>query len=479
MVISESSKKPKSRLIQKGLGKGSYKVYLLDYSPSKEKGRNKQFTLGQYRNRFKNFKFNPEVPARKLFLPKGFVKDFAHLFTYKEFLSCICLLGVLKLITSLKDSIHKRATYADIYSYAIKNAITLYRDNASPLLNLMKSLGFLESDGSYQVGVKSTGYRIGPALRDLEWEQFDYDAYFEANVKGRDPRLSADAVILWRRASQYFTTWHDLPEGDAKDICRKTEAIIKKVDIDLDIKLQRKLQNSAEKKELKNLKLGKDSWDKVKLYAGYKAGIDAINSNQIYVTIHHDTQRFFSNITNLKKEARQECSINGERLVSVDIATCQAALLTTLYDANKPADCAEREKYIKLLLEKDIYTEAGGADSNREENKTNFFVLMFAKIWSHKGETFEKVKAQFPILVQRITEMKKNFGYRSVSRLLQRKESAIMIHGVLSELLGEDRDVLSCHDSILCLPKDLERVKECISYHFFRVMNFLPVLKEE
>lgn len=475
MVISLNPKKPKSAKEQKG---SLSRIYRLDYSPSKDGvERQKQFTVKQYRNRFRKFEFNTEIPHRQLFLPKNFVQNHCQGMSQQDILSCICFLGVIYLITQLKDSIHKRLTYADIHSYAICRVITLSSFSASPLIALMKSLGLLESDKSYQIGVKSTGYRIGPALRDLEWEEFDYDTFYKENIQGKThPNFSKAAPILWARASQYFTTWHSLPEGETKEICRKTAEILKTVKVDDSIELQRKLQSAAESKEAKNLKNGKDSWNKTKIFAGYKAGIDAINQGKTYVTVHQDTQRFFSNVTNLKKEAREQLMINGEKLISVDIATCQAALLAVLYQ-NTPADCAERAKYIKDITEKDIYTEAGGAGSSREDNKTNFFVLMFAKVWSHKGATFDKVKEKYPILVQRITEMKKNYGYRSVSRLLQQNEASIMINGALSELLTAGLSVLSCHDSILCLPKDLARVKECITQHFFKAMNFAPVLK--
>lgn len=389
--------------------------------------------------------------------------------------SVLTLCSSIRRITTFKDSITKVFSFAHIHKMALRYTLTNCRRGASGLVNFLISLGLLETDGSYQVGVKSRGYRIGPVLRDLSWRPAEYSEILES----LPIKIKTKHRTLWHKASQYFTSSLENAPAEVKESAIIIDKNLKKTYITLSFKLKDILMDASIVKHAQNMAKKKESWSAEKIMDGYMESIRAFNDGEFFTTYDPTTGRVFTNITNMKKEIRKCLFADGEKLVSVDLKSCQPVLLSILYNDSIAEHAAEKEKFTKIVSENDIYNYLSGPDVPRSEAKVGMFILMFAKPWSHKGAAWDKFSTEFPILAGLITETKKKFGYKHLSRLMQQKEASIMISCVMQEL--HDRGIygLSCHDSVICKPGDLETVKEIINRHFYNHMGFLPVLVED
>lgn len=403
-------------------------------------------------------------------------------FTKYEIASVFSFLGIVRRITVYKGGIRKNNDiFANIHSRAIRGIITDFGTNTRPFIEKLIAAGYIDCNFSYQPGVNSTGYRISNKLRARPWKEMDFselilsfpEEYCSHKVK---------KVNLWKKSSLYFTDYKDLEEGKLKDDCRKTDKIIQKCQIPISPELKNALEAAATARAAEYSKecATKNKpllWKKEDILTVYYNSIADFNAGKSRISIDQRTGRMYSAVSNIKREARKAIEFEGKKLVSLDVRAMQFSLLATLY---QPEDAAEKEKFVNMIQNEDIYTYLADGKMSREEAKISTFVILFAKTYSHKGTFYENFASLFPILAKRVTDMKMSKGFRAVSRLLQETEANIMINLVLNHLLNEvGIPVLTCHDSVACLPKDLEIVEQTMRRFFFEVMGFYPVIKFE
>lgn len=97
------------------------------------------------------------------------------------------------------------------------------------------------------------------------------------------------------------------------------------------------------------------------------------------------------------------------------------------------------------------------------------FRVMFDEKYKPRKLVYDKFVNEFPILAGRIAAHKNAFGYEKVSYEMQKKESSIMIGGVLNSLLFDDHiSCFSIHDSIFCFRRDSEFIQENKNYSYKR-----------
>jgi hypothetical protein len=433
--------------------------------------------------------FNPKSKA--FTLPENLnVSDIQALNLPDKFIpNILLLLALVNNITTFKRVVIKEENpFARINSVILSQFLLTLGPSSKKLIDLLCAEKWIEVDHSYKVGVQSKGYRIGEKFRDSKWIKQDWVATLELFV----PAIKIKSIIarqkdvlynLWNRAGVYFTTWQTMPEGDLKDICRRTEEIGSRIRVEYLPEIHQVIKNCAIEHIEEQRKKGKlnPNWTVEKQIQNYYKSLSLFDGNNFGSSSHDPTRfefgtgRVFSNVVNLKSELRQFLRLDGQSFVNVDIQSCQVALLSTFY---LPEDSAESEKFKSIICGQDIYLFLGGSSIPRAEAKNFMFRVMFDRNCNQEGPVCARFKEEFPILFQRIWQQKEEHGYCSVAFHMQKKEASIMIHKVLKSLFFEDNlDCVSIHDSIFCLPENAELVKNRIYSFFFAAMGFCPAIK--
>ncbi|MHA1949689.1 MAG: hypothetical protein ACW99G_07225 [Candidatus Thorarchaeota archaeon] len=227
-----------------------------------------------------------------------------------------------------------------------------------------------------------------------------------------------------------------------------------------------------------------------------------------------DYGRVHTNITNLKTCFRSNLTHNNEKLLELDISNSQPFFLGCLIlnyiknnnnftslnysliknpsipqplpsircdilpNSSLPKDL---QLYINLVQKGDLYNyltqSIGRKGVTSKEMKVSLFaeVLFCKNYWKSKNKS--KFEELFPSVTKVITELKKK-DYTSLSKHLQRMESAAMINGVVRRCMEEHPDmfITTIHDSVLCKEKDLEIIQN-IMLQVFEEFDMIPKLR--
>lgn len=165
-------------------------------------------------------------------------------------------------------------------------------------------------------------------------------------------------------------------------------------------------------------------------------------------------RRLYHVLNRAAKQAREALRYNGERLVELDVKSCQPVLLLTLCPAE------EREGYIEVLRA-DIYSLGG---SSREAAKAEFARFAFGK-YRRRNAFGEEFTGLFPKFADTI----RNFG-GSLSAHLQDIEAAVCVYQIGARLLDEGIFWAGIHDAFLVLPRDAATVAQIIKEEFARLV---------
>ncbi len=215
--------------------------------------------------------------------------------------------------------------------------------------------------------------------------------------------------------------------------------------------------------------------------AGILAGLDFGDENSRLVAYHHfrnvlgkkprfmpkDSGRIYYSIPSLRREVRPEIMLAGEQTVELDIATCQPALLSTLYDPILHG--TERAKYLELL-EAGLYEQIaawGGEGWTRAESKQQFFnQIAFGSHWCRANYPLLAVfEGQFPILGRLMDDVKRG-GNAVLPLRMQRLEAEIVIYGAIAELSTMQILCLPVHDALIVRQVDGLRAAEVLARHW-------------
>lgn len=184
--------------------------------------------------------------------------------------------------------------------------------------------------------------------------------------------------------------------------------------------------------------------------------------NQLYYCNRNSTNnRLDYNLTGLKKELFSKISFCNEKLIELDIANAQfaiAAHLNPSIDENFLFHAKNGSLYIHI--EKELNLNLG-------EGKALMFRTAFDKV-KHNYE-FDQVRKLFPKYMHWIDCYKKDYGYKSFSNLLQRKEAEIMIDGLLMLLINKGYSVFPIHDALRVKKSESQTIKSIIEEYFINI----------
>ena len=147
----------------------------------------------------------------------------------------------------------------------------------------------------------------------------------------------------------------------------------------------------------------------------------------------------------------------------------------------RPKNSAEyRDAYRRFLRQNPVNAiEVQDAPVNRQDFKLALFADVFygkAEVNTPLTKLFDE---EFPNVFKFIRDHKRQHGYESLSREMQRAEADFMIDTVCLRLLKHHSDIpiLTVHDSILTTPGHLPTVRRIIEEEFERI-GMKPTMKE-
>lgn len=410
----------------------------------------------------------------------------------KHIANILVFLPLVKYITDFKSLVNRKKKFLDgaqINSQILKEFLLTLGNKTKDFLEKLEKAKWIEINHSYRVGERSKQYKIGPKFKNEEWIEVDWKENLEKFLpeilqRSNIARRKETLYDLWNRASCYFLDWRDMPEGKVRDICEFTSRISLRLSLE-DSKgdIEAAVIQAANKHVSDSIEKNGNSPAVEKMISFYEKALGKIGGEDFYVILHDEryrypTFRMFTPFTNLKKDLRKFVKLDGRELVNIDIRACQVALLSTFYNKSEE-DSSEKQKFEQKICSEDIYGYLADGKFTRNEAKKAMFKVMFDKTINLGGPIYEKFKAEFPILSERIVEVKRG-NYKNAAFLMQKKEAGIMILGALSELLlAEKINCLSIHDSISCFPEDSEKVKSVISEHFYKEMGFYPDVRQD
>lgn len=181
--------------------------------------------------------------------------------------------------------------------------------------------------------------------------------------------------------------------------------------------------------------------------------------NKIFrVSRNQTNNRLDYNLTNMKSDLLNYLQLDGEELIELDITNAQFSILT----------------FITNNLDKDFIQQTQEGTLYSKISKEQWFRVAFDKIKKEQ----DNVREIYPITMEFIDNYKKENGYKSLSNLLQKTESLIMIDGLLSRLIEKGYDVLPIHDAMRVKKSQVEEIKNEIEL-FFNEINFKCLLREK
>jgi len=288
--------------------------------------------------------------------------------------------------------------------------------------------GALEWDNQYTIGHKSKAFRIGQAYRSVP--------LVEHPVTCLDAKKQAPyQPVLLDDTSKWLWAWLQRVE---LDFSSASEFLVG---------MKKKHRNAS-------------NWVSLLKFKNRELFFNADLRGRVY-----------SNLTSLNSEFRQFLSLEGHKLVNLDIANSQPLFFGLLlkqqilsdnkssdggylplyiYDATASRDI---EQYITLCAQGKLYDylmETLGIKTRNQAKQRLFASIFYGKQSSHKKDMFLRFADLFPTVAQHIKKHKAG-NYKALALEMQRCEADLMIQGVCKRLsqTHPTAPLLTIHDSIM------------------------------
>lgn len=192
--------------------------------------------------------------------------------------------------------------------------------------------------------------------------------------------------------------------------------------------------------------------------------IENFKMGNFYVNRNDTNNRLDTNLTNMYSPLVDEiCRQNG--LVQIDISNSQFAFLSWILKTELNSDDFKTFKRFSITGHLYKYLSTLLGVESRKEAKNAMFEILFS---SRKYNSQQKLqlKQLMPRLIAWIDEFKKNNGDNSFSIMLQKKESEIMIDGLLSKIKKDGYFCLTKHDSIIIRKENYSEIIKLVEGYF-------------
>lgn len=319
---------------------------------------------------------------------------------------------------------------------------------ASRFLKLMVSEGVLDCDYVYEIGVKSTGYRISDKYRNGKFyleEMKDVD--LSNKIKNKLSEITNE--VLKRKDSYSYVT--KCMQSLNMDYNKATIILN-----EMPLNLRRKS----------------------------KMMVDIFDTK--FATIDDTANRLHNNLTNLSTDLRKTLSINGNQLVQCDLKNSQPLLFRFHLNKYPHIPKKELDKYLDVVCNYGFYEFFADklciklTDKNRVAFKKKIFGGVLFDRNRKNLSKYEKVfEKEFPIIFYCMRDMKSD-NYKDIPIALQKLESQYIFHCVdILSKENKDIELLTIHDSIVTAVGKEQIVYDVMVDEFKKMFDITPKIKIE
>jgi len=349
----------------------------------------------------------------------------------------------------------KRSKPSHLHSHHLRDAIGTRGYKAA--LTWLIGRGLLSTDNVYKVGESARGYAItkrGWRGGIVPVEMTDVQVTRYARARARLKRESDAARIAEGVPLDYLRFHMGRVSFEAEEVARYFEAMPSP-----------KRWQEAEK---------------IHAHAFSAAQV----SSQSWTFHRCAAGRLHYAMTNLPRGLRSLLRYGGERLVEVDVSSCQPFLAASLYPVG------EEEERLRYLADvrSGFYERLGEAagrpvtnDESRKKLKREVLSrIFFGSEEQASGPVWEAFATLYPVLAGIIFEGKRELmpwsGDRDLALRLQGIEAAVFIDGALRRIADEMPGVpaLPLHDCLLTVADKAEAVLAVLQEEFLRQFGEVP-----
>lgn len=306
------------------------------------------------------------------------------------------------------------------------------------MIALLRSVGAIEVDDSYQVGGRPKQFRLGEPYREGITR-------FEVHA----PRLAKRLAIAAQSKAKDTPLRRWLEECYLERAAFGPEA-------------ENVLRNHPYETDYQRA-----CWDY--LYSRFA------EKSRTYVVAKSGRVTYVPNL--VPRQLRHTVLLDGEPAVEVDVSASQPRLAASLY----PPGSRELPRFMSLLNAGNVYEVAAGwvgESWSVDRAKEEFFqqVLYGSKAFHGTYPMWGEFAARFPELAV-IIERAKGADSSTFPVKLQSIEAGIMLGGVAAELVEQKVPILALHDGFAVKQGDAEAVAASIHQHWTAGTGQRPVIK--
>lgn len=451
----------------------------------------------------------------RLYRPETFLIDDIPA-QYSHFTDSLVYLCHLIIERWLFDSRHK---YRGAVSLKASYLQRILGPHYTTIIAIACEIGLIERDPHYTKGRHSRKYILGEKYRGKWVAHYPIDRGLIRRLKAWKRREKEEGKRLSKKLKlsmphQHVERWLLSITVDEVDIRQLCDAYKDELKAKHDRRRRRKKKSVRGKKKTKK----RPEFDIEQAIEAFAENYQRIRDGDFFAKPDR-YGRCHTNITNLWSELRRYLRYKGQPLVNVDIHCSQplflclvliacyqsgqfslsfchtlnssssydiklssSPLLAGDYEAN-PNLPDDLKAFVKLVVEEDVYTflgkAAGRSDLDRSQQKERVFGVLYGKN-NHPDPFFNALQEHFSSVASAIVAIKKEFGYSSLAKLMQRFESAF-IYGAVVRRLQKERPYLfltTIHDSVMTV-KGSEQVIIDVMEEEFRKLGLRPQLKVE
>lgn len=193
----------------------------------------------------------------------------------------------------------------------------------------------------------------------------------------------------------------------------------------------------------------------------YCCSVFNIDNQMFYINRNETNYRLDHNLTGLKKDLFNKVTFDGERMHELDIANAQFAIAAHL---NPDIDPSFKEHAKAGTLYDSIAEEL---KITPKQGKKLMFRVAFDRV--HSNPEQDAIRELYPKYMAWVDAYKKKNGYKAFSNLLQRKESEIMIDGLLTQLIEGGYNLFTIHDALRVKQSEKDEIYDKTKNYFDQI----------
>ncbi len=270
----------------------------------------------------------------------------------------------------------KQKKYYPLSSSLLEEALYDYKH----YLNLLIVAGVIESDDTYKVGAKCKGYCFTDAYNVHDYKTYTVTQYTLIKGLSRQRKKLNSLYLKNTKGYSYLTKWFKTGKLYInttlayKWIADDKAAQLK--NIDLPITEHFNTESLLSKEEIM-ININNRA-------ANFKHLVQNIHDGTFAYKFAGEGHRFYSPLTNLKKELRNYLTYNGQQLVNIDISNSQPYFAILLHDINfwqkfKIKNKEERKRINEIIrfLKSSESPTVKGFEDNFDLNSTKNSIISY------------------------------------------------------------------------------------------------------